>query len=169
MFGIFLTKGSFQQWILHILHRNNIIFRCFLIGIEEQKTLVIQIVYPFEILTHIDGPAQRPQLDIEFFLDLFQQIKWLFSVPVHLVDEHDHGGVTHATNFHKLTRLLLYSLHTIHYKNYRVYRRQRPIGVFRKILVTGRIQQIDEHIPIGETHHGGGHTDTPLALDLHKV
>ena len=46
---------------------------------------------------------------------------------------------------------------------------ERAVGVFRKILVARRVEQIEHRALIFERHHRGGDGDAALLLDLHPV
>src|SRR3984957_2915746 len=92
----FLQKGTIEPVDLH-----HIIVRSLGIGHKEHQVLVVEVVDPFEILSAVDGPGHRVELYIQLFFNLFQQIEAVLSIPVHLIDEKDDGGVAHAANFHE--------------------------------------------------------------------
>jgi hypothetical protein len=43
------------------------------------------------------------------------------------------------------------------------------VGIFGKVLVTGRVEQVDEGVILLEAHHRCSYRDTPLALYLREV
>ena len=46
---------------------------------------------------------------------------------------------------------------------------QRAVGVVGKVLVAGRVEQVEDVVAILEGHHRGDDRDAALALDLHPV
>ena len=66
----------------------------------EVQFLFIYIIDPPEPLSHVDRPAQRTHMDMQFFFDLVQQVERVLTVTVHLIDKHDHGSLTHTADFH---------------------------------------------------------------------
>ena len=87
------------------------------------KFLFIYIIYTFETLSHIDRPAQRAYLDLQFFFYLIQKIERIFTVTVHLVDKHDHRRFTHTADFHQFTCLCFHTFGNIDHDNDTVYGR----------------------------------------------
>ena len=74
-----------------------------------------------------------------------------------------------TAHFHELACLGFYPLRTIDYNDYRVYSGQGTVGIFRKVLVTRRIEDIDFIVVVIELHHGGCYRDTTLLFDVHPV
>ena len=102
-------------------------------------------------------------------LQLIQQIERISSFEVHFIDEHNDRRVAHAANFHQPLGLRLHPFHAVNDQNNTVHSGKRAIGVLRKILVTGSIEQIDLLAEVFEYHHRSGHRNTALAFDLHEV
>jgi|GEM_PF-6511340 hypothetical protein len=98
-----------------------------------------------------------------------EEIEGRLSVAVQLVDEGDDGRIAHAADLHELLRLRLNTLAAVDDHQGAIHRRQDPVGVFGKILMARRIQEIDLIIPIGEIHHGGRNGDAPFLFDRHPV
>jgi hypothetical protein len=48
-------------------------------------------------------------------------------------------------------------------------RGQGPVGVFREVLVAGRVEQVEEDSGPLEGHHRRGHRNPALLLDRHPV
>ena len=108
-------------------------------------------------------------MDIQLFFDFFQQIEPVLTIPVHFIDENDDRRITHAAYFHQPARLLFHPVHAVDHQDNAVHRRQGAVGIFRKVFVTGSIQQVDQHVLVLKAHDRSGHRDTALPLDLHKV
>ena len=139
------------------------------VGGEEREVLLVKVIHPLEGGAVRDRKGQRANMDFKLVLHLVQEVKGLFRGAVELVDKDNHGGIAHAAHLHQAARLRLDTLRAVDDDNHRIDRRQRTVGILGKVLVTGRIEDIDLRALILETHHRGGHRDTALALDLHKV
>ena len=135
----------------------------------EVQFLFIYIIDPPEPLSHVDRPAQRTHMDMQFFFDLVQQVERILTVTVHLIDKHDHGGLTHTTDFHQLTGLGFHTFCGIDHDNNTIHSRQRTKRIFSEILVAGRIEDIDFMAGIIESHHGGCDGDSTLLFNFHPV
>ena len=48
-------------------------------------------------------------------------------------------------------------------------RRTRAVGIFRKIFVTGRVEQVDHALAIRKLHHRTGHRNAALLFQFHPV
>ena len=116
-----------------------------------------------------DGPAQGAHLDLQLFLEFIQQVKRVLPFEVHLVDENDNGRVSHAAHLHQTLGLGLYTFHAIHDEDDAVHSGQRAVCVFSEILVTGRVQEVDEAVLVMEGHDRGRYRNPTLALDFHKI
>src|SRR5450432_3939173 len=109
------------------------------------------------------------QLEGKLLFYLFQQVKTVLAVPIHFIDEHDHRSIPHAAYFHQAARLRLHAIHTVDHEDDAIHRRERPIGIFRKIFVTGGIEQVHQVALIFKAHDGSSHGDTSLSFDLHEI
>ena len=108
-------------------------------------------------------------MNTEFALHLIHQIEWVFTLTVHLVDEHHHWGLAHTANLHQTAGLGLHTLRRVNHDHHRIYGGQSAEGVFCKVLVTRGIKDIDMVVIVVKSHHGCGHGDSTLFLDLHPV
>ena len=72
-----------------------------------------------------------------------QQVEPVLSIAVHFIDEYDHGCPAHGDHFHQAPGLLP-PVHAVDHQYNAVDRREGTIGIFGKVLVTGRIQQVDK-------------------------
>ena len=146
-------------------------FRVVLLSVrtKQDQLLLINIVNTLKTLPHTDGPRQRYNLQIQFSFDLIEQIHCVFSLAVEFIDEYDNRSFTHFAHADEFFGLLLYPFRHVDNHNGTIHRRQSPIGIFRKILVTRRIQNINFAPAILKPHHGSRHRDTPLPFDFHKI
>ena len=137
--------------------------------LEKVEVLFVDVVYPFEARTAFDRPSQRAYTNYEFFFQFVEQIERVFGFTVHLVHEDDNRCITHTADFHQLACLGFHPFGTIHYNDNRIDGGQCAIGVFRKVLVTRCIEDVDFIVVVIELHHGGGYRDTTLFFDVHPV
>ncbi len=136
---------------------------------EQDQFFFIQAVHTLETLSHPDRPAQRGDGQVEFLLDLVQEVKPVLSFTVQFVDKHDDRRVTHPADFHQSFSLFLHTFRYVYHHDHAIHGRQRPEGILGKILVARGVEDIDFQPAVGESHDRCGHGDAPLAFDLHKV
>ena len=68
-----------------------------------------------------------------------------------------------------LARLRLDALRSVDDDDDRIDGRERAVGVLCEVLVAGGVENIDLASRVFEAHHGRGHRNASLALDLHEV
>src|SRR5882724_9182411 len=85
---IVFTQLFIKQVAAEIGDLDRIFFSSFCISSKQQKVFIVEVVYSLKILTAIDGPCHRVKVDVQFFFDLFQQIKPVLSITVHFVDKY---------------------------------------------------------------------------------
>ena len=167
--SIFFAEFVIEQGIIEAVKRQGILVGGLCIGGEQDEVLVVKIVDTLEVLAAVDGPGHGVQGYIQLFFDLFQQVEAVLAVPVHLIDKYNDGGTPHAADFHQPAGLGFYSVDAVDDQDNAVDGSKGTIGIFGKVLVTGGIQQVDEHALVFKAHDGGRYGDTTLAFDLHKV
>ena len=113
-----------------------------LIGSEEVKLLLINVIHTLELRALIDGPGQRTHADLQFLLQFVEQVEGIATLTVHLVDENDDGRLPHTADGHQFTSLCLHTFRTIDHDDGRVYSRQRAEGILCKVLVTRGIEDV---------------------------
>src|SRR5882724_1535490 len=137
---ILFTQLLVQQGTVQAFYFYHVIIRSLGIGREQDEVLVVEVVNALEVLAAIDRPSHGMELDMELFLYFFEQVEPVLPVPVHFIDEDDHRGIAHAAYFHQAARLGLDPVDTVDHQDHAVHRRKGPVGIFRKILVAGRIE-----------------------------
>ena len=138
-------------------------------GPEKIKAAIVQIVYALEGRPHADGPRKRLDLDGEFRFEFGQNFEGLLPLPVELVHEDDDRRLAHAADLHELLGLLFHALDAVHYEDDAVHGRERAVGVFGKILVPRRVQEVDFESVVVEAHDRRGDGDAALPFDVHEV
>ena len=89
--------------------------------------------------------------------------------PSGLVDESDDRHAAQAADFEQLARLRFDALSRVDHHDRRIDRRQRAIGVFGKILVPRRVEQVEGDPLALERHDRTGYRNAALLFDLHPV
>ena len=122
-----------------------------------------------EVRALADRPGDRHGADPEHLLDFVEQVDRLAPGTVQLVDEGEDGDAAAAADLEQLLRLRLDSLGGVDQHHRRVRRGQRAVGVLGKVLVAGRVEQVElEPAPV-ELQHARGDGDAALPLQLHPV
>ena len=122
-----------------------------------------------EALAHADRPRERHGGHSEDLLDLVDQLERLAHFAVHLVDEGDDRRVARAAHFEQAQRLRFHAVGRVDHHERRVDGGQHAVGVFREILVAGRIEQVDDAAAILHLHDRARDRDAALLLDFHPV
>jgi hypothetical protein len=135
----------------------------------QKHRIVGNVVHPLEPSSHANRPGHRRALDAEHRFNLIQQFDRLAAFAVQLVDKGENGRLAQAADFHQLDGALLDALGAVNDHQGRVHGGQRAVGVFRKVRVAGRIQQVDDAAIVLELHHRAGDRDAALLLQLHPV
>ena len=140
-----------------------------LVGLIEVEAVFVDVIHALETLPLIDRPRQWAHLDLQLLFQLVEQIEGVAPLAVHLVDEDDDGRAAHATDGHQLARLCLHAFSSVNHDNGRINGCQRAKGVFGKVLVAWRVEDVDFVAFIVELHNTRGHADAALLLDVHPV
>ena len=132
-----------------------------------------EVVDPFELAAHAGGPAHRADVELELVGDFIEQAEGFAAFAIDLVDEGDDGDVAQAADFEQLAGLRLDPLGRVDHHDGGIDRGQRAIGVFGKIFVARRVEQVEgDGFPVAgplERHDRRGDGDAALLLDLHPV
>ena len=122
-----------------------------------------------EIAAAADRPGHRRGVERQRLFDFVEQFEGVEALAVHLVDEGDDRNVAQTADLDQLPRPRLDALGGVDHHDGGIDRRQRAIGVFRKVLMARRVQQVEDEVVEFERHHRGDDRDAAVALDLHPV
>ena len=136
---------------------------------EQAHAAVDDIIGAEEVAAAADRPGHRRGVERQRLFDLVQQFEGVAALAVHLVDEGDDRDVAQPAHLEQLSRPRLDALGGVDHHDRGIDRGQRAVGVFGKVLVARRIQQIEHEAFELERHHRGDDRDAALALDLHPV
>ncbi len=138
-------------------------------GAEHAHLVGAAVEHAAEGLAHAHRPGERHHGHAQFSLDLVHQVQRGLHLAVHLVDESQDGRVARAANLQQTPGLGLHAIARIDHHQGRVHGRQHAVGVFREVLVTGCVQQVDHAVAVFHLHHRRGHRNATLLLDFHPV
>ena len=102
-------------------------------------------------------------------LDFGKKLERLADFAVHFVDEGDDGRIARTADLQQPDRLGLDAVGGVDHHERGVHRREHAVGVFRKILVPRRIQQIDDAVAVFHLHDGRRDRNAALLFDFHPV
>ena len=167
--GILLTHKFLNKRSRQVGYFYHILIGGFLMRTKGEETVIVHIIHAFEIAPHIDRPRQRLGFNPEFLFNFFEQVKGIAAIAIHLINKDNHGCIAHTADFHQFFGLFLHAFHTINHEHHTIYGGKGTIGIFGKIFMPGRIEEVNEFILVFEAHHRGRHRDTSLTFDFHKV
>ena len=124
-------------------------------ALELKEYIAHQVQHAGKTLATGRRPVEGRRVKLQLVLDLVEQRDRLQRLAVHLVDEGDDRDVPHPADFKQFQRLGLDTLCGIEYHDGAIGRRQCPVGIFRKILMARRIEQVEHETVKLESHHRG--------------
>ena len=97
--------------------------------------------------------AEKMQRERQRIGDFVNRLKCGATFTIHLVDEGDDRNAAQAADFEKLAGLRLNTLCGVDDHDGRIDRSQRPVGVFREILMPRRVEQVEDNAVFLKRHH----------------
>ena len=139
------------------------------VALEGDDAAGLAVEHAAEVLPAADRPVHRVGADAEHCLDLLHEVERVARLAVELVHECEDGDMTQRAHLEELLRLCLDALCAVDDHDRGVRSHECAVGVFRKVLVAGGIEDVHAIAVIGELQHRGGHGDTALLLDVHPI
>src|SRR3990167_151997 len=136
---------------------------------EHRHGLRAQIDDAAKALALAHGPGDGAAGHAQFALHLVQDVQRVTHFAVHLVHEGDDGRVALAADLDQAARLCFHAVGGVDHHQRGIDGREHAVGVFREILVSGGVEQVDHMLAVEHLHDGGGHRDAALLFDLHPV
>ena len=133
------------------------------------EAVLCEVINPLKHAAHTGGPAHRAHVQRQHIGDFVHQIERLPPLTVHLVDEGDNRHAAQPAHLKQFARLRLDALRGVDDHDGGINGGQRAIGVFGKILVPRRVQQVEGDTLPFKRHHAGGHGNPALLFNLHPV
>ena len=128
-----------------------------------------QIICASELCCSADGPRHRCGVQGQGGGDFVQQFDGITGFAIHLVDERHDRDVAQAADFKQLPRACLDALGGVDDHNGGIDRRQRAVGVFRKILMARRVEQVKDAARVLKRHDRGYDGDAAVPFYPHPV
>ena len=136
----------------------------------KQFNLIFNTVIHADIIAvDADRPVNRVCADAEHLLDFIHQIERVTPVTVQLVDKGKHRQSSAVANPEQLFRLRLHAFSAVNQHNGAVGRHQSAVSIFRKVLMTRRIQNIYAVAVIIKLQNRAGNRNTALLFNFHPV
>ena len=164
----FFHRGL-DAFILNAGHRHRRAIGAMHRALEEVHLLVLAIIDALEARPVAERPIQRVRMNAEHAFKLVEQIERRSRRAVELVHESENRHTAAAANFEKFPRLALNALAGIDHHHRRIDRGQHTVSVFREILVTRRVEDVDDTILVLKLENGRAHRNPALFFQLHPV
>ena len=113
------------------------------VALDQPHLAGRDIVGADEVAALPDRPGHRRGIERQRLLDLVEQIERIAALAVHLVDEGDDRNVAQPADLEQLAGARLDALGGVDHHHRGIDRRQRAIGVFGKVLVARRVEQVE--------------------------
>ncbi len=165
----FGANAAIQGWVVQVLEGHGL-GNLLLVGlfVKEQR-LIPNIVDPLEACPHTYGPGKRGEAKAQFAFNFIQEVKSVAAFSVQFVDKDHDGRGAHAAHLHQFFGLSFDAFGNVDDYDGGIDGGERSERVFRKILVTRRVQNIDVAVLILKGHDRRRHGNTALLLDFHEV
>ena len=142
-------------------------------AVHQFQTVAQHVITTDEIAAHADGPACRCHVDREVLLNFVNDFKSVAALAVHLVTEGQDRQIAHPADFKEFLRLAFHTLGPINDHHGGIHRCQRSVGVFGKVRVAGRVDEVEPVVGVSaveiERHGRGRDRNPPVLLHRHKV
>ena len=138
-------------------------------ALEEVNVFLLDIVDAFERRTIAERPSDGNGGESEDFFEFVEEGDGIQRGTVALVHERENRHAAAATDFEQLAGLRLDAFGGVDDHKRGIDGGEHAVGVFRKVFVTGGIEQVDRVAVKLELEHGGRDGDTALALERHPV
>lgn len=122
-----------------------------------------------EFGTVTERPIDGNGMDSKNVLQLIDQIERLAGRTIELIHEGENGNASTTADFEEFARLGLDALPRIDNHDGGVHGGENPVGVFRKIFVTGSVEKVHDATAVLELEHGGGNGNAPLFFEFHPI
>jgi len=136
---------------------------------EEVGQLALAVVDASEIGAIAQRPIHSADAELEGVLNLVDQRQWVFRRAIQLVHEGEDGDAPHAANLKQFESLSFDAFGGVDDHDDGIDSHEYAIGIFRKISVTGGVEQVDDEVAIFKLQHGGADGNAALFFQFHPV
>ena len=127
------------------------------------------VQHALEVSGDAHRPRQRCGPQADAFVDLVHQLQGVSPRPVPLVDDGDDRDAPVLADLEQFQGLRLETLGGVDEHHRAVHRGQHPVGVFGEVGVPGRVEQVDDTVPVRELQRRRRDRDASGLLHLHPV
>ncbi|MDT4841949.1 hypothetical protein FQZ97_758270 [compost metagenome] len=136
---------------------------------EHAHLIGAAVVHAAEGFAHAHRPGEGHHGHAQLALDLVHQVQRGLHLAVHLVDEGEDGRVARAADLQEAPGLRFHAVAGVDHHQRGVHGGEHAVGVFREVLVTRGVEQVDHAVAVFHLHHGRRHRNATLLFDLHPV
>ncbi len=129
----------------------------------------VPIINAAKFPSRTDRPVHGNGLDTKFFFNFINQVEGIARLTIHFIDKCKDRDAPHNTDLKQLSGLLLNAFGRVNDHYGRVSRHQSAVGILRKILMSGCVQDINTAIVIVKLQNRRSNRDASLLFDLHPV
>ena len=138
-------------------------------GFKQAHVLLAQIHDTAKLLALPHRPGHGHAGHAKGLFNFVQQLQRIAAFAVHLVHKGHDGGVALAAYLNQALGLRLDTIGRVDHHEGAINGGEHAVSVFRKILVTRCVEQIDNRIAIQHLHDTGGDRNAALLFNLHPV
>ena len=138
-------------------------------AVEGMHHLRLPVIHALKFRAVADGPVHRKRADAQHALQFIEQFQRIFHRPVALVHEREDRHAALTADLEKFSRLRLDAFRGINHHDDRVHGGEHAVGVLGKILVAGRVEQVDAVAVVVELQDRRADGDAALFFQLHPV
>ena len=120
---------------------------------ERRQAAAPDVISAGERASAADRPGERRGVERQRLLDLVEEVERIAGLAVHLVDEGDDRDVAQAADLEQFAGARFDALGRVDDHDGRVDGGEGPVGVLGKVLMAGRVEQVEDAIAIFERHH----------------
>ena len=158
--GLFTQPGN-TRWCQNLLKRfgvqarmiADLTFESLAVAGRLAQATAVEIIQAFKLAAHADWPVHRAYIKGERVGDFVYGFKCRTALTVDLIDKGYDRYAAQAANFEQFAGLRFDALRGVDDHDGRIDSGQCTVGVFRKILMPRRIEQIEDDLVFLECHH----------------
>ena len=121
-------------------------------GAKYAHPVLAAVIHTVEKFAHADGPGEGHDGHAELAFNLVHHAHRVLYLAVHLVDKSQDGRASCAAHLQQAAGLRLNAVGRVNHHQRRINGGQHAVGVFRKILVAGRVEQVNNATPVFHLH-----------------
>ena len=140
--------------------------------VRRKKTrdgFCVSVINALEILSGANRPVDRTGADPKYIFNLIDQFKGILCLAVHFIDKSKNRDSTHDADFKQFDRLCLDTFGAVDHHDGRIGSHQSTIGIFREVLMSRSVQDVDTESVIIKLQYGGSDGDSSFFFDFHPV